>query len=152
MTSGADFFTCARANWGFPASAGFAGDGLNVIHYVDEVAEGATVHTSQGTVAGNSTPVITRAPSYFPVATRGSECAAIIEGFAWADANLLKGYEFCELSAAQGVSTYFVSGVLNSSQTLANDPFDNAAGKGGEGMVSAACWSDSYASGMNPYA
>lgn len=152
-SSGANFFSLARANWGFPSNLSYTADGLNVTNYVTEAAEGQTIFTAANTVAGNSIPVLQRAPSYFPVATRSSECAAITTGLTWADANLLKGYEFCALDPASGgKQTFFVSGILNSSQTLANDPFDNSPGKGGVGMVQAACWSDSYASGMNPFA
>lgn len=100
-------------------------------------------------VGGTSAPVTNVHPAYFPVATKGSECAATVTNLSWADNNLYAGYEWFAVNTASGTTTYFVSGILNSSQTQANDPFDPADAPG---VVSACCWNGDYTVGLQPFA
>jgi len=146
VTTGSDFFTLSKAAWLFDFS-GYKGAtaSTHVITYATEQAEGQTIQVAGDVLAGNSLPVIQRAPSYFPVATEGSECGAIVTTLGWADSNLVKGYEFAILTTG----VYFVSGVLNSSQTLSNDPFNPLLG--GVGFTAGACWSGTYLSQMSPF-
>lgn len=146
VTTGSDFFTLSKASWLFDF-AGYKGAGASthVVTYATQQAEGQTIQTASEILAGNSLPVVQRAPSYYPVATQGAECGAIVTTLGWADSNLVKGYEFANL--ATGV--FFVSGVLNSSQTLSNDPFNPALG--GVGFTAGSCWSGTYLSQMNPF-
>lgn len=147
MTSGSDFFTCAKASWLFPftvkGQARHTGSGTLVQHYVTVQAEGQTIHDDS--IGGNNVPVRQVAPSFFPVATYGSECSAVVDSLSWADLNLEKGYEVAILSATK----WFVSGVLNSTQTQANDPFGSQGE--GQGFITGACWSGTYQSQMNPF-
>lgn len=100
-------------------------------------------------VGGTSDPVQNVQPSYFPVATKGAECAAVVTNKSWADNNLMKGYEWLLLQTASGTTKYLVSGILNSSQTQANDPFDSTDSPG---VDSACCWDGDYTVGLNPFA
>lgn len=104
-------------------------------------------------IAGTSDDEDVVTPAFYPVATKGAECAAIVSTLSWADRNLNEGYEYVYLlySATANAERYFVSGVLNSSQTLANDPFDPT--KGGAGVIAgqAACWKSTYSQGVNPF-
>lgn len=108
-----------------------------------------------GTLAGGTSAPITNVhPAYFPVATKGAECAALVTNLSWADSNLYAGYEYFILSdtgtgAARRV-TYFVSGILNSTQTEANDPFGTQGAA--IGFQSGCCWSGDYTVGLNPFA
>jgi len=108
---------------------------------------------SSRVLAGTSDDEDIVTPAFYPVATKGAECAAIVSTLSWADRNLMEGYEYVYLlySATAGSERYFVSGVLNSSQTLANDPFDPT--KGGAGVIAgqAACWKSTYSQGVNPF-
>lgn len=113
--------------------------------------------TDGALVGGTSSPIVNVHPAYFPVATKGAECAAIVTTLAWADANLFAGYEYFILEdkrdgTGKGAVAYFVSGILNSSQTQANDPFDPS--KGGTGIVAGegCCWAGDYTVGLNPFA
>jgi len=94
-------------------------------------------------VAGNNSAVVEVKPKYFPVATKGAECAALVSTLDWADVNLTD-YEYLQLSA----TSYFVTGVLNSSQTQANDPFNSSDSPG---VTSACCWNGGYVEGLNPF-
>ena len=100
-------------------------------------------------VGGTSAPVTNVHPAYFPVATKGAECAAFVTNLSWADNNLYAGYEWFTVQTAQGVTKYFVSGILNSSQTEANDPFDASDSPG---VTSACCWNGDYTVGLQPFA
>ena len=94
-------------------------------------------------IAGDNDPVVDVTPKFFPVATAGAECAALVSSLNWADNNL-GTYEYIKL----GSSSYFVTGVLNSSQTQANDPFNSTDSPG---FVSGSCWAADYAPGLNPF-
>ena len=108
--------------------------------------------TSEGLLnGGNNTPVLSVSPKYYPVATKGSECAALVSSLNWADLNLVS-YEYMLLSKTQaGAEVYLVTGVLNSSQTQANDPFGSQGES--QGLVSGkgCCWSGTYTEGLNPF-
>lgn len=92
-------------------------------------------------VGGNNSPVMDVQPQYFPVATKGAECGAVVSNLAWADNNL-SNYEFVHF----GTGKYFVTGVLNSSQTQANDPFDATDSPG---ITTACCWAGNYKEGLS---
>lgn len=104
-------------------------------------AQGSTI---LGVVlGGDSNPVVEVQPSYYPKAIMGAECAAVVTSLSWADQNLNDGYQF--FPTARG---YFVAGVLNSSQTDANDPFASA-----EIVASqVSCWKENYSRTFNLYA
>ena len=95
-------------------------------------------------IGGTSTPLQSVTPSYFPYATEGSECAALVTSLSWADNNLAQGYEWLQLNVGASI-VYFVSGVLTSSETDFNDPF--AATE----VNNACCWEGSYQAGNNPF-
>lgn len=144
ITSGADFFTISKASWLFNTDKTATG----VTAYVNMTAEGSTLFTSAH--AGTSTAVTNVAPAYLPVATRGTECGAIIqESLAWADANLMKGYEYFVVDVdGSSKQSFFVSGILNSTQSLSNDPFEVVA----DSFQKGACWNSPYLAGVNPFA
>lgn len=87
-------------------------------------------------LGGDSKPVVEIQPSYYPKAIMGAECGAIVTDLSWADSNLYDGYQF--FPTARG---YFVAGVLNSSQTDANDPFASSLIL----LNQVACWREDYA-------
>lgn len=136
-----DLYTASKAKWILVSTTK-----ANV--YLDEKATGQTKFSGTQ-VAGTSVPAVEVQPSFFPVATKGAECGALCEGLSWADNNLESGYEFVLLGTINAKVTYFVSGVLNSTQTLANDPF-GAAGQR-DGFLSGSCWEGAYMPGQNPY-
>ena len=132
-------------------------DHLQFTVYVDQAANGqfgtsgtttSGDYTWQG--ASNSIPVTSVAPSYFPVATAGSECAAVVKSLSWADSNLLTGYDYILYNpkSAAADKRYFVTGILNSSQTQANDPFSSTTYPD---VVKACCWAGNFVSGINPF-
>lgn len=142
-STGADLFSLSKASFMFDSVK----TTTSLLAYVSLTGEGQTIMTGD-LVAGTSTATQNVAPAYFPVATFGSECGAVVSDLAWADQNLNKGYEYIVSSVGQ-TTRYFVSGVLNSSQTLSNDPFGTAGT--GQGFINGACWSSSYAQGVNPF-
>ena len=123
--------------------------------YINQYASGSSLFNALLTdaPAGTQEEESVDFPGYFPVATKGSEAAAICSSLTWANKNLYPGYEFIYLlySATPGNARYFVSGVLNSSQTQANDPF-GAQGIA-DGLISgqAACWAAPFNEGLNPW-
>lgn len=141
--TGADFFSLAKASFMFDEDKA----STNLIAYVTLTGEGQTIMNGD-LAGGTSTATQNIAPAYFPVATFGSECGAIVDNLAWADSNLNKGYEWILLNGGASPN-YFVSGVLNSSQTLSNDPFGTAGTA--IGFKTGACWSSSYQAGVNPF-
>jgi len=137
-----DLYTASKGAWVISTTTATV--------YLDEKAAGQTKFDKL--VAGTSEPAENVQPSFYPVATRGAECGAIVTSLNWADKNLAKGYEFVILVFTQGrASKYFVSGVLNSTQTDANDPFGTEGVS--QGLVSGqgACWAGLYSPGQNPY-
>lgn len=93
-------------------------------------------------VAGNNVPPEVVQPAYYPVATLGAECGVTLSNLTWAENNLID-FEYVQYGAA----LYFVTGVLNSSQTQANDPF--AASQ--PGFLTGVCWAGSYVPGLMPF-
>lgn len=126
-----------------------------LLMWFDETPSGlSNLKTSVASVvAGTSDDEDVVTPAFYPVATKGAECAAICSSLTWADRNLEGGYEYIYLlySATAGAERYFVSGVLNSSQTLSNDPFGTQGVA--QGLISgqAACWDSVYSVGVNPF-
>lgn len=133
----ADLYTAARGQWLINSSS---------VAYVilSETADGNSKFTGSS-IAGTSQPAMNVQPEFYPVATKGAEAGCTVSSLSWADKNLEAGYEWIQL----GSGSYFVSGVMNSSQTLANDPFD--ASKGGAGIVTSANWNAAYNQGVNPF-
>lgn len=111
----------------------------------EAISSGSKISGYGGVLTGgNNTAVVEVKPHFFPVATAGAECAAQVTDLGWADSNLTD-YEWIALNTQAGIQ-YFVTGVLNSSQTQANDPFAKSE------VVRAACWAAGYAEGLNPFA
>ena len=133
----ADLYTAAKASWQLNSTT---------VAYLllSEVADGQTKF-SASPQGGTSNPATNVQPEFYPVATKGAEAGCIVNTLSWADKNLESGYEWVQLSSG----TYFVSGVMNSSQTLANDPFDST--KGGAGIIQSANWNGLYSQGVNPF-
>lgn len=103
-----------------------------------------------GTVIGGcSNPNTSVQPAYYPFATLGSECAAIVTSLDWADNNLATGYEYLQVYNVNTAYKYFVSGVLTSSKTDFNDPFD--AVKSGTQFTKGCCWNGDFMVGINPF-
>lgn len=117
--------------------------------YASVLPEGITTGMFEE-VAGTSAAVLSVSPQYYPFATDGAECGAVVENLSWANDNLETGYEYIQLVKADAsksiTSVYFVSGILNSSKTDFNDPFDSD-----KGVVFAANWAGEYAVGLNPF-
>lgn len=132
-----DLFTMAKAHWVLDSTSSYL--------YMDYIAQNASATFTGAVAAGTSVPAKNCQPDYYPVATKGAECGALVSSLSWADSNLEEGYEWILL----GTNKYFVSGVLNSSQTLANDPFDST--KGGVGVIAPACWDSQFMVGVNPF-
>lgn len=139
-TSNADLFTLAVNNV-IPMSA------QNALVYVNKVANGYALTNEE--VAGTSSPTLQCSPSFFPLETKGAECAAVLSAgsLAWADQNLESGYEYMKLveDTASRTSTYFVSGVLNSDKEEFNKPFEDSD------VLHACCWDGEFAIGVNPF-
>lgn len=106
------------------------------VFYASEQATGQTVLTASNAVAGDDVAVPQVTPDFFPYATAGAECGAIVTGLSWAEKNLSQ-FEYILLNKTN--STYFVTGILNSSKTEFNDPFDSAGG-----VTAASCWAGGY--------
>jgi hypothetical protein len=142
VTTGADLATMARAKWLTLSAA--KSTTAECVLYVVEKCVGQTVLAAGTTVAGTSVPAVELNPSFYPVATKGAECAGIVTSLSWADANLSQGYEFAEVTTVSGTPRFFVSGVLNSSQTLSNDPFTKAEIVG----TAVSCWNMGFEQGQ----
>lgn len=129
VLSAADLYTVANGNVLLserPQTAAISG-GFEV------KAQGETI---LGTVrGGDSKPVVEVQPSYYPKAILGAECAAVVSSLTWADQNLNDGYQY--FPTARG---FFVAGVLNSTQTDANDPFASSLIVANQ----ASCWKENY--------
>ena len=90
-------------------------------------------------MGGTSNPIKQVQPAFYPFATKGAECAAIVKSLDWADANLEQGYEWIQTNDS-ATKNYFVSGVLNSSETDFNNPFATGASLP---FLNGACWEGS---------
>jgi len=131
-----DLYTMAKASWLLDSSSAYL--------YLDQIANSQTLFNGVS-VAGTSVPAVNVQPDFYPVATKGAEAGCIVSALSWADNNLEEGYEWVFLATGK----YFVSGVMNSSQTLSNDPFD--ATGGGAGILSPSNWASTYSVGVNPF-
>lgn len=141
-TNGADLYSIA-VNQAIPMEVS-GKDGLIV--YASVLPEGITTNLFDE-AGGTSAPVLNVTPQYYPYATDGAECAAIVKNLTWADNNLETGYEYLLLTPASGSNPaqYFVSGVLNSTKTQFNDPF------GSSDVTFAVNWAGNFAVGINPF-
>jgi len=158
VQTAADLYFTAKSkliwlNLNITGQPGNAADKL--LMWYDEIPNGLSnlKSTASTILAGTSDDEDVCTPAFYPVATKGAECAAICSSLAWADRNLEQGYEYIYLlySATAGAERYFVSGVLNSTQTLSNDPFGTQGVS--QGLISgqAACWNSAYSVGVNPF-
>lgn len=127
--SSADLYTLANSHLNVTGRS--ATGVIQGVFYCEAV--GATIMGSL--LGGTSEPVKQVQPSYYPKAIQGAECGAQISDLSWADKNLYDGYQF--IPTGRG---FFVSGVLNSTQTDANDPFTAAEIVAGN----VACWDENY--------
>jgi hypothetical protein len=118
--------------------------------YLTQRVAGSTLFPSSQEYGGNSQPAVGVSPTYFPFATAGSECAALISDLSWAHNNLELGFEYILCDDTAGALSYFVTGVLTSSETEFNDPFEPLGTKNGA-VVIASCWASSFAPGLNPF-
>lgn len=139
--SSADLYTLANANTLVTAHPGT--EKVSTIAAV--LADGQTVLSKA--IGGTSIPPKLVQPAYYPKAVKGAECAAHLTRLDWANENLEAGFQY----VPTGVG-FFVAGVLNSTQTQANDPFDNADIVGLVGSKQVACWQDPYSVTINPFA
>ena len=118
--------------------------------FYEGLSSGADVAARGVLIAGNNEAVVNVKPKFFAVATAGAECGALITNLDWADNNL-SSYEWMAVGTSS-TPAYFVTGVLNSSQTDANDPFNPASGSPFANMVTkAVCWDADYNAGLNPF-
>jgi hypothetical protein len=135
----ANFFTLAKSKWMFDTNK----NSTTILLYNSLKSSGQTVFAASDTAGGTSDPITEVTPAFYPVATKGAECGAVVTSLSWADQNLGSGYEWVKL--ASGV--FFVSGLLNSSETLSNNPFNTAAGRN---FTAGGCWSGSFSAEVAP--
>lgn len=123
------------------------------------VTEGVKIYESQQVdgglggcteLGGDSMAVTAVQPSYYPVATKGAECGAHVSALSWADSNLFAGYEYIVIppdpADSRSQVSFFVTGLLNSTKTQANDPFGKTE------VLFGSCWAGDYTIGLNPFA
>lgn len=134
----ADLYTLGNAN--VLLSANPSRGSVGVIAGV--LADGQTILDPASIFGGTSVPAQVVQPAYYPKAVKGSECAAQVLTLDWANENLEAGYQWLKTNGG-----YFVSGVLNSTQTDANDPFSSADIVPGN----VACWKEPYGVTYNPF-
>lgn len=135
--SSADLYTLANANLTVNDNPTTA----NIFGVFKCEADGQAILDATD-YAGSSVPLKVVQPAYYPKAMKGAECGAQISDLSWANENLEKGYQYC--ATGRG---FFVAGVLNSTQTDANDPFDSTD------IIAnnAACWKELYEVTFNPF-
>lgn len=136
--SSANLYTLANANMYLTADP--SRDPISAI--VAYAAQGQTIFPAAANYAGTSVPVVNVQPAYYPKAIKGAECAAHVSTLDWANENLNQGYQWCKTGAG-----YFVAGVLNSTQTDANDPFASTDILTNQ----VACWKEEYGISINPF-
>ncbi len=105
-------------------------------------ATGTKLCASTDEIGGSSIPLVAVEPSYYPKAMAGAECGAVVSTLDWANLNLHKGYQYVVTKRG-----FFVSGVLNSTQTDANDPFTSTDIVDNQ----VACWREAYEVTYNPF-
>lgn len=118
--------------------------------YLTQRVAGSTLFGAADEYGGNSQPAVSVAPVFFPFATAGSEVAALVGSLSWAHNNLELGFEYIQTDDTAATPAFFVTGVLNSSETDFNNPFEALGTKDGQ-VIKAACWSSSFAPGLNPF-
>ena len=117
--------------------------------YVTMRAQGASsTITGAQEQGGCGTAVEEFNPGFYPFATAGSQCAALVQSLDWANDNLVNDYEYIRLGSSTSTTGYLVSGTLTSTKTEFNDPFDETAGIG---FIKGACWSAAHSIGLNPF-
>lgn len=141
MTQNDDLY-CIAKNQVIPLGNGTGTTDFAIL-YVNVKPDGLTQSIGVK-IGGTSSPTQSVTPSYFPFATEGAECAAIVSSLSWSDNNLAAGYEYIQLNVGASIA-YFVSGILTSSETDFNDPFTAA------GFTQGCCWEGSYSVGLNPF-
>lgn len=140
-TQNDDLYTIAK-NSAIPLGSGSVSTDAAIV-YVNVKPDNMT-QVIGSKIGGTSSPVKSVTPSYFPFATEGAECAALVTTLSWADNNLASGYEWLQLNVGASIK-YFVSGILTSSETEFNDPFSAT------GFSQGCCWEGAYAVGINPF-
>lgn len=135
--SSADLYTLANANLVIDAAPN-----TGAISGIFSVKADGSTNVLGLEYGGDSVPVQDVQPSYYPKAIQGAECAAVIANLDWANENLDLGYQF--VKTARG---FFVAGVLNSTQTDANDPFTSSDIVAGQ----VSCWKEEYNLTYNPF-
>lgn len=130
----ADMATLAKNNILF--------EGSNLVLYLNGTVQGAsTFITSATELGGTGIPESEINAGFYPYATAGAECAAVVTSLDWANKNLAEDYEYVKLTGA-----YFVSGTLVSSESEFNDPFATGAD-----FVGGGCWASTHAIGVQPF-
>lgn len=147
VLSSGDIYTLANANLVVDKDPSVSGNEISAI--VAVAATNQAIFSKANIIGGTDVPVEQVAPSYYPKAVMGAECGAHVSSLGWADTNLNTGYQY--VKTARG---YFVAGILNSTQTEANDPFDSAliVSGSGQGTKQVACWDEPYGVTYNPFA
>jgi len=139
----ADMCTIAKSNVLFNDL-----DRLNL--YVAEQCQGvSSVMTGATELGGTGVAEVEINPGFYPYATAGSECAAVVTSLDWANNNLGEDYEFISNASTGTASAFLVSGTLTSSKTDFNDPFE--VGSDNPGFVQGVCWASQHVIGNNPF-
>lgn len=126
-TSSGDLFTIAVNTLEVNGSDSYA-------LYVSRQAENTRLLTNE--IAGDNEGVEVLSPEFYPYATEGAECAAFVTDLAWADQNLQE-YEYIKTDNGSTKSGFIVFGVLNSTKTEFNDPFETGSASL---FQKGACW------------
>ena len=134
----ADMCTIAKNNVLF-------NDSTHLNLYITAECQGVSTYISGATSMGGSGLAVSEInPGFYPYATAGSECAAVVKSLDWANNNLAENYEFIT-----GTGGYLVSGTLTSSKTDFNDPFEISTAN--PHFVGGGCWASDHVVGNNPF-
>jgi hypothetical protein len=116
-------------------------DKVNI--YLSTICQGASsVITSASEQGGTGQGEPEVNPQFFPYATEGAQCAAVVTTLDWANNNLEADYEYIRCSTG-----YLVSGTLTSTETEFNNPFDTAGGQ----FIAGGCWGQVHQIGLQPF-
>lgn len=119
-------------------------EGSNVVLYLNSTVQGvSTIITSATELGGTGLPESEINAGFYPYATAGAECAAVVTSLDWANKNLASDYEYIVIASG----AYLVSGTLVSSESEFNDPFEATI----DGFVSGGCWASTHAIGVQPF-
>lgn len=103
-----------------------------IIANINELPSG---FSPTGTTVGvDDEAILSPTPDFFPFATKGAEAAAKTTDLSWFELNMID-YEVVTYSIST-TKYYLGFGVMNSSKTEFNDPFDTTK----YGLSIAACW------------